>query len=440
MNIDYRNTTEDAVPEWLGNKGQIDEPLFCQKLIEKMPLRYIDNMFYSLDGMVNEDELTSIIFNMIKGHARYGSARKTEAIIKTLRLYCYHKDFRISDKEIHVKNGILRTDGTFSEERCFCRNRLDVVYDPSKGKPEKFLRFLSGLLDPDDILTLQEYLGYCLIPTTIGQKAMFIIGNGGEGKSCIVSIVQSIFGQSAVTGRFHALETDKFSRYKLINKLVMIDDELHMAALPSTGVIKNLITARIPVEVEAKGKQSSQATLYARFLCLGNGSPRALYDKSDGFTRRMLILTTKPVSPGRVLDPDITSKLVSEKDSIFLWMFEGLQRLISNNYEFTISGKTKANLDDLAAENCNIAEYLDDIGYISFAPEYSATSNDLYGGYSRWCGENGITALKQDTFTGWLKNNSERYGIKYDYNIPNRENRRVRGFRGIRTSYTPILT
>ena len=154
----------------------------------------------------------------------------------------------------------------------------------------------------------------------------------------------------------------------------------------------------------------------------------------------MLILTTKPVPPGRVLDPDITSKLVSEKDSIFLWMFEGLQRLISNNYEFTISGKTKANLDDLVAENCNIAEYLDDTGYISFAPEYSATSNDLYGGYSRWCGENGITALKQDTFTGWLKNNSERYGIKYDYNIPNRENRRVRGFRGIRTSYTPILT
>ena len=48
MNTDYRNTTEDVVPEWLGNKGQIDEPLFCQKLIEKMPLRYIDNMFTAL--------------------------------------------------------------------------------------------------------------------------------------------------------------------------------------------------------------------------------------------------------------------------------------------------------------------------------------------------------------------------------------------------------
>ena len=363
-------------------------------LLGKVQLRYVDDAFYSVNGAVDEQQLTSYVFNIIKDHVKTGTARKAESIVHALELICYQKDLPVSDKEIHLRNGVLCTDGTFSAGMRFCRNRLNVTYDPTASRPERFLRFLSDMLEPDDILTLQEYLGYCLIPTTIGQKAMFIIGNGGEGKSCIVSIVQSIFGQSAVTGRFHALETDKFSRYKLINKLVMIDDELHMAALPSTGVIKNLITARIPVEVEAKGKQSSQATLYARFLCLGNGSPRALYDKSDGFTRRMLILTTKPVSPGRVLDPDITSKLVSEKNSIFLWMFEGLQRLISNNYEFTISGKTKANLDDLAAENCNIAEYLDDTGYISFAPEYSATSNDLYGGYSRWCGENGITALK----------------------------------------------
>lgn len=47
--------------------------------------------------------------------------------------------------------------------------------------------------------------------------------------------------------------------------------------------IKNLVTAEIPIDVEAKGKQSEQALLYTRLLCLGNGSPKALYDKSKGF-------------------------------------------------------------------------------------------------------------------------------------------------------------
>ena len=37
----------------------------------------------------------------------------------------------------------------------------------------------------DDILTLQEYLGYCLIPSTKGQKMLIITGKGGEGKSRI---------------------------------------------------------------------------------------------------------------------------------------------------------------------------------------------------------------------------------------------------------------
>lgn len=439
MSNDYRNTATDEVPDWLDNKGRIDEPLFCRIFLRNMPLIYIDDIFLSLNGAVDEQELTSNIYNTIKEYISTGTARKTESIIKAMRMECYCKEIKISDKEIHLQNGVLRTDGTFSAGMRFCRNRLNVCYDPNASRPERFLRFLSDMLEPDDILTLQEYLGYCLIPTTTAQKALFLIGNGGEGKSCVGAVVKSIFGDSAVTGNFQAIETDKFSRYKLINKLVMIDDDMQMTALPSTGIIKNLITSKIPVEVEAKGQQSRQISLYSRFICLGNGSPRALYDKSDGFTRRMLILTTKAVSKDRVIDPDLTTKLITEKEGIFVWMFEGLKRLISNKYEFTLSEKSRANLNELATENCNIAEYLTDSDYISFGDTFSATSNDLYGGYSQWCGMNGLTALRQDTFTNWMKCNSQRYGIKYSSNVLNRDNRHVRGFRGIRTSFTPFI-
>ena len=438
MNSDYKNTMPEELPAWLGKKGQINEPMFCRMFLDAMKLIYIDDAFYSVNGAVDEQELTSIIYHMIKEYVSTGAARKAENIVKAMRMECYRKDIKISDKEIHLQNGVLCTNGTFRNGREFCRNRLSVCYNPNSPKPERFLKFLSDMLEPDDILTLQEYLGYCLIPTTTAQKALFLIGNGGEGKSCVGAVVKSIFDEAAVTGNFQAIETDKFSRYKLINKLVMIDDDMQMTALPSTGIIKNLITSKIPVEVEAKGQQSRQATLYSRFMCFGNGSPRALYDKSDGFTRRMLILTTKPVKPDRVLDPDLTEKLIQEKDGIFLWMFDGLRRLISKNYEFTISDKTKNNLNELAAENCNIAEYLTDDEYISFDSTYSSTSNGLYGGYSQWCGINGLTALRHDTFTNWLKTNSQRYGIKYSSNILNRDNKHVRGFRGIRTSFTPF--
>ena len=32
---------------------------------------------------------------------------------------------------------------------------------------------------------MQEFLGYCLLPTTKGQKMLMLIGKGGEGKSRI---------------------------------------------------------------------------------------------------------------------------------------------------------------------------------------------------------------------------------------------------------------
>lgn len=45
-----------------------------------------------------------------------------------------------------------------------------------------------------------------------------------------------------------------------------------------------------------------------------------------------------PKSPeDRVDDPFLADKLVEEKEGILLWMLEGLKRLISNQYHFTIS-------------------------------------------------------------------------------------------------------
>ncbi|HAH78041.1 MAG TPA: DNA primase, partial [Ruminococcaceae bacterium] len=48
----------------------------------------------------------------------------------------------------------------------FCLNRIAAEYRPGAPKPELWLKFLNDLLYPEDIPTLQEFLGYCLVPTT----------------------------------------------------------------------------------------------------------------------------------------------------------------------------------------------------------------------------------------------------------------------------------
>lgn len=99
-----------------------------------------------------------------------------ECCVDTLPLY---------EDRIHMANGTLFLNGGFSENKDFCRNRLPVAYNPDAAKPAQWLAFLSQLLYPEDIPTLREFFGYCLIPSTRGQKMLLLTASPEffQGKS-----------------------------------------------------------------------------------------------------------------------------------------------------------------------------------------------------------------------------------------------------------------
>ena len=214
-------------------------------------------------------------------------------------------------------------DGSFQESRLFCQNRLPVKYDPKAPSPDRWLTFLHELLDDADIPTLQEYLGYCLIPSTKGQKMMLIVGKGGEGKSRIGLVLKRLMGDAASNGSVQKVENNRFARADLERRLLMIDDDMDMNALPKTNYIKTIVTAEAKLDLERKGVQSYQRDIYARFLCFGNGALTSLYDHSDGFFRRQLILTTKDKPADRTDDPFLVEKMCAELEGILLWCLEG---------------------------------------------------------------------------------------------------------------------
>lgn len=419
--------------KWLDSTGKINEPAFCQYFTSNRDLLYANGKYYCVDGEIDSQMLRRDIAYILADHCITSDiAKKVNRLINAIQLFNGGSAPIPKDDEIHVNNGILYVDGTFTSEKRICINRLNVTYDPTifkqRTEPEQFLAFLDDLLIPDDILTLQEYLGYCMIPSTKGQTALFLIGNGGEGKSRIGVILNDIFGRSMLSMKLDKIESDRFSRYNLINKLLMNDDEMTMQSLQSTSYIKNIITSEIPIDVEAKCVQSQQHQIYCRFLCFGNGSPRALYDRSDGFVRRLLILKTKAKPANRSDDPDLIKKLLGEKNQIFYWMFAGLQRLISNNYKFTISQRTKENLTKAASDNCNIVDFINEA--LMIKSNASIASVDLYDAYLQWCVDNALDEIKREAFIRWLIAYQDKYNIKYTNNISS-DGKRVRGFTGI---------
>ena len=370
------------------------------------------------------------------GYASTSVPKKISNIIELLKITAHIDDFPPRTDRIHVANGTLFLDGSFSTAKDrIVRSRFPVAYNPSAPSPETWLGFLHGLLYEDDIPTLQEYIGYCLIPSNKGQRMMVIKGSGGEGKSQIGTVLSHLFGCNAKDGSVGKVSENRFARADLEHIHLLIDDDMRMEALRQTNYVKSLVTAQGRMDLEKKGKQSYQGWMLARLLAFSNGDLQSLYDRSNGFYRRQLILTTRERQPDRVDDPDIAEKMCCELEGIFLWAFEGLQRLVANHFRFTESARSRSNREAVKQDANNMLLFMEAGDYIRLTPEGKVGSQELYEIYTVWCRENGFSPLKNRSFSEFLIANQKKYSIEHSNNLTNLVGRRVWGFTGIK----PVL-
>ena len=359
------------LPEWFDGK-KINEALFCAEFIRDFPMITINDTFFTVNGRVtDENRLKKEIYNRIKPYVTSGIAKRVTGLLDVMRMECCTASLPLFQDRIHVKNGTYYLDGTFSEKKDFCRNRLPVAYNPDAPEPETWLRFLSELLMPEDIPTLQEFMGYCFIPSTKGQKMLLLTGKGGEGKSRIGLVLRALLGSNMNTGSIAKVETNSFAPADLEHTLVMVDDDMKLEALPQTNTIKAIITAELPMDLEKKGRQSYQGDLYVRFMALSNGTLQSLYDRSVGFFRRQIILTAREKDPNRKDDPILQKDV--QRSGRNLWALEGLHRLIENATG-SRSVRRAGKLEAAHFDGNNVIDFLGSEGYIRFKADYEVSS------------------------------------------------------------------
>lgn len=430
------NVTKDR-PDWLGQRGGIDEVAFARDFYCRNHIIYQDGVFFSPEGRItNEHDLRVQIYNEIRDHTTTAVAAKVERILSALRLEAAQKSLKedpIRDLfTIPVANGTYYCDSEFSPMKHLCRYRLPVNYNPEAPIPERWLKFLSELLHEEDIPTLQEYMGYCLVPCTQGQKMLIITGKGGEGKSRIGVVMKALLGDNMNQGSIAKVEKSPFARADLQHILLMVDDDLKMEAMDQTNYLKSIITAELPMDLERKGIQSYQGKLNVRFLAFGNGSLQALHDRSHGFFRRQIILEARERDPKRKDDPWLGMHLEREKEGILLWCIEGLKRLLINEFRFTVSRRARENLLRSMLQGNNAVEFLRSEGYIRFDPEGQATSKQLYEVYSDWCSDNALRPLSPVSFWTYLQQNQQTCRICFTKSLPIGNGKYARGFKGVR--------
>src|SRR5699024_8642034 len=462
----------DGMPVWFDGKS-INEALFCEEFLQTHKIIFTNGAFFTPEGRVTDElPLRGEIFEELKCCAVSNIPRKISNIVELMKLAALVEDFPPEPDRIHLSNGTLVVVGTFAAGRpasggCGCRpqpdridlatatlfldgacaaakpenvrNRFRVAYNTNAPKPVLWLQFLDGLLYPEDIPTLQEYIGYCLIPSNKGQRMMVIKGSGGEGKSQIGAVLGTLFGSNMKDGSIGKISENRFARADLEHILLCVDDDMRMEALRQTNYVKSIVTAQGKMDLERKGKQSYQGWMFARLLAFSNGDLQALYDRSDGFYRRQLVLTTKEKPADRADDPDLAEKMKAEAEGIFLWAFEGLQRLVANNFKFSESDRIRENREAVKRDNNNIFDFMESEGYIRRKVDASISSKDFYEIYRMWCEENSLAPLKARSFSDGMVANAKKFNLEHCNNITNSAGRRVWGFIGVEAIARPHI-
>ena len=423
--------TSDIIYYDKKDNPQIDYKKFVDAFAHKNNCVFCNGVFYNPDGEIPTTTIRRDIAHSIGDCGWRGKIDSpTNSIFTTLKDMYSVESLPVNTKVIPLANGDLHIEGkkwVFHEGlKEHAPYRLSVDYIPREEPTPLFNKWLNDVFHPEDIPTVQEIMGYCLVPSTAAGEAFFIVGDGGAGKSGLGTILLGMLGNASTTTEIQNLATDRFQTSELENKLLLYDDDLGSAALSETGVFKKIVTADTPIRAERKYVDAHHFKSYCRVLASTNIMISSLYDDSDGFRRRLHPIVVKPKEPNRkTINNFYAMILENEKEQILKWALEGLRRVMANGWKISWSQRSIDYMRENKSNTVHFEDFFQETCEVVAGEEL--TSSELISLYKKWCKENGIKECSDRRLTNWLADNLEKLGVVRTRNIM-RNGKQVRGY------------
>lgn len=349
---------------------------------------------------------------------------KVDAVGKTLvdgvtdllknTIYKDSHQFDIGPPEtVNCINGELsRIDGQWKlhphDRQHYRTTQLPIAYDPQATAP-RFMQFLLEVFkqdhDADDkVQAVLEMMGYSLMGHCKHEKFIILIGSGANGKSVLMSVMESLTGRENVAAVQPSEFANKFQRAHLHGKLVNIVSELKQGAVIDDEALKG-ITSGEGTTVEHKHRDPFVMHPFSTCWFGTNHMPHTR-DFSDALFRRALLIEFNNVFKPelRNCDPNLKSTLMDELPGILNMVLTAYGSAIDDG--FTVPCSMRTALDRWRLEADQVAQFVDEECVLSSANK--EPSGVLFKRYQDWATENGI---KQQVNTRSFKERLQRLGV-----------------------------
>jgi P4 family phage/plasmid primase-like protien len=391
-----------------------------QELLVKHPhLRKNDvGLFFQYSGgvykMVNDQEMSDMVLNGLYDDMLWGSRTKKNVSDKIACLLSIIPLLVVTDDKgyiANVKNGLLNiyTKELMPHTPDFVSLvQYPVNYDPTATAPnwEKCVgEWMSGPEAEEKTRLLQQFCGYCLSSSMLYDRALFMVGDGGNGKSTFIDTIAMVIGAEATS---HIDLEGLYGQYGfkgLIGKRLNIIEEVHGNYYQSNK-LKKLISGE-QVTIDIKYKDQFTFRPQAKFAFSVNMLPR-VDDTSTATERRILavqFLNNYRTNPNLELRSSV-GLLAQELSGILNWMIEGAIDL-SNEKKFVTTEEQTRMLDEYREENSSVEGFLSQCVILNEFTSIEVPT--LYEEYKAWSMSDGGRKIKANiTFTKEVR----AYGAK----------------------------
>ena len=393
-------TREDAFSDELffNEKGGFLHDRFGNYMLTNCNIILLNNQvhIYTKDGLYSslKSEFEKVMLSKIP----YLKDSQRVEVYKYICLKCTKRAEFSSPKYIGLADSIMdiETGQEFPYSPSFIiGNKINVRYNESAYSEvmDKTLNKVS-CNDKEIRMLLEEMIGYTLYRKNSMQVCFILTGEGSNGKSTILNCIKKLLGRENYTSLDLRELEDTFKPAELYNKLANIGDDISSKFLEGSSVFKKCVTGE-SFMVARKYCDPFQLESYATQIFCANEMPQ-VKDKSDGFTRRLMIIpfNAKFSYQDADYDPFVEDKLNTDESIEYLLKLalEGLKRVINRN-KFTKSEIGEHEKEEYVMSNNNVIEWL------SENPKIERESiSDVYLAYKVWCTRDGCSPVKKLNF------------------------------------------
>lgn len=369
--------------------------------------------------MLSDQDLSNIILSMLYEDMLWGYRTKRCVSDKVACLVSIIPDLVLTEDKgdyFNCKNGLyqISTGQLKSHTPDFVSLvQSPVAYDPSAEAPTWHAcldAWMDGPEKEKKIELLQQFSGYLLSSSMVYAKALFLVGDGGNGKSTFADTLGMVIGEQG-TSRIDMEDLySMFGLKGLIGKRLNIIEEVGGNYYQSHK-LKKLISGE-ELTINMKYKDQFKFRPQAKFIFAVNTMPR-VDDSSTATERRMSVVQfnnnfrNSPNTSLRFSD----GLLAQELSGILNWMIEGINKL-NKQKKFTITREQQSALTEYREENSSVEGFIGEC--LSFIDGSSVSVRELYLEYKDYCVRDGRKFKSAIAFTKEMKAYGPRFG-KFQY-------------------------